>query len=456
MGIREKYKANFDKSASGKPKRKIFNLGENSWKTRCEHYDNLCEQYPLLKMSLFTLAGMVTAQGVFYKPAEKKQAQKKKPYNLVTETEENTYALAEEALYRTEKFSKEQKVVSKFYETAFRMAKYGGCFWEISTEPVFTFRIPPLQEYIEPAEADDQGQITVWRQVIQNQETARWTNQELILIPFLGETTATWPYAPSLLTGTETESEMLIGLEESVKDYSEKQAWPYEIMQLGDGAPGSALVTDEDYTVASNEWDRRKPGEGLTARNMKVEIIPGGTGSAPIRELAVLCELMKKNLNDAVMVPGVSQLYNATEASAKVLTAHVMTTLGQPVQWRLGEYYADGILKPWLESAGFSRKSCPETVFESPDVHKKEEGDYWGLLVDKKIQTPQQACEHLGLEYDQAFWDAQLKHEQEQLKQQLDAKSESAPKDAKPDAEGKVKGKSYQVTELFEVPHKHE
>lgn len=454
----EVFKAQYDKQASGKPQRKVFSLGENSWLNRCQHYDAMCEAYPLLKMSLFTLAGLATAQGVFYRPAEKK-AEKKKPYKVVSETEEVTYALAEEALYRVEKFTKEQKVVSKFYETVFRMAKYGGCFWEVTYEPVFSFRIPPMQEYIEPAEADAQGTIIRWRQVVHGVSTAEWTNQELILIPFLGETTATWPYAPSLLTGTETESDMLVEMERNTEKYMEKQAWPYEIAAFGDAANP---VLEDDYVTASSAWKNRQPGDGFATRNIPVNIIQGGTGSAPIRELAVLCELMKKNINDAVMVPGVSQLYNATEASAKVLTAHVMTTLGQPVQWRIAEYFSDGILKPWLEASGFSRKSCPETLFESPDVHKKEEGDYWGLLVDKKIQTPQQACEHLGLEYDEEYWNMQLKREQEQFDKQLQAKQESAPNDAskgtqtsaKPE---QVKGKSYQVTELFDKePHKHD
>jgi len=440
----EKYKANFDKAASGKPKRKTFNLGENSWKTRCEHYDQMCEQYPLLKMSLFTLAGLVTAQGLFFKPAVNRQ--------------DETYALAEEAVYRVDKFKRDQKVVSKFYETAFRMAKYGGCFWEISKDPVFSFRIPPLQECIEPAEADDQGQIVAWRQVVNNNEVARWNSDELVLIPFLGETTSTWPFAPSLLTGTETESEMLVSMEESSKDYSEKQAWPYEVLMLGDGTANSAMVSDEDYIAARNEWRNRKPGEGLATRNMPVDIKVGGTGSAPIRELAVLCELMKTNINDAVMVPGVSQLYNATEASAKELRKHVMTTLGQPIQWRLSEYFQDGILKPWLETTGFSRKSCPEILFESPDTNKAEEAQYWTSLVSAKIQTPLQACDHLGLEYDDAYWTELEQKQQEQFDKQLQAKKEAAPKDVNPPEE-KVKGKSYQVTELFNVEpeaHKHD
>jgi hypothetical protein len=388
---------------------------------------------------------MVVAQGVFYKPAVNKQ--------------DETYALSEEAVYRVEKFSQDQNTVSKIWETSYRAAKYGGCFWEISTEPIFSYRIPPLQECIEPAEANDQGQITRWRQVIQNQVVAGWSSDELVLIPFLGEVTATWPFAPSLLAGLEVESEMLIDMEQSTKDYSEKQAWPYEVLQLGDGSANSAAVTDEDYSVARSEWRNRKPGEGIATRNMPVAIVPGGTGSAPIREIAVLCELMKDNIVDGTMIPPISKLYNSTEASSKEMQKYVMTALGQPWQWRITEYHRNYILKPWLESSGFSRKSCPQVLFESPDVHKVEEGQYWTSLVSAKIQTPQQACDHLGLEYDEDFWKAEELKAQMQFDKQLAAKKEgSAPKDAAPDTD-KVKGKSYQVTELFDLPpkvHKHD
>jgi hypothetical protein len=387
---------------------------------------------------------MVVAQGLFYKPAVKKK--------------DETYALAEEALYRVEKFSMDQNAVSKAWETSYRAAKYGGCFWEITTEPVFSYRIPTLQECIEPAEADEQGTITRWRQVVNGSVTAQWTNEELILIPFLGETTDTWPFAPSLLTGLEVESEMLVDMEQASKDYSEKQAWPYEILQLGEGKPGDALISDDDYDAARSEWQNRQPGEGIAARNMPVQIVAGGTGSAPIREIAVLCELMKDNIVDGTMIPPISKLYNSTEASSKEMQKYVMTALGQPWQWRYTEFYRSYVLKPWLEASGFSRKSCPEVLFESPDVHKKEEGDYWGLLVDKKIQSPMQACEHLGLEYDEAYWTQLEQKQQEQFNQQLQAKQQgSASNGANPKEDVKVKeGKSYKVTELIHEAHKHE
>jgi hypothetical protein len=113
-----------------------------------------------------------------------------------------------------------------------------------------------------------------------------------------------------------------------------------------------------------------------------------------------------------------------------------MTTLGQPIQWIIKECYEEYVLKPYLENIGFSRKSCPNVLFESPDVHKKEEGDYWTSLVQNKIQTPQQACDHLGLEYDEAYWQLQEQKQMEQFKQKQQQFSDQ-----------KDKGKSYVVTE---------
>jgi hypothetical protein len=111
-----------------------------------------------------------------------------------------------------------------------------------------------------------------------------------------------------------------------------------------------------------------------------------------------------------------------------------MTTLGQPIQWRIAEYFTDNILKPWLENTGFSRKSCPEVIFESPDTNKKEEGDYWIGLVNAKVQSPQQACDHLGLEYDEKYWADLEQKQQEQFQQKLDASKEAPQKtESKPE-----------------------
>jgi len=420
--IQEKFKASVATGLyAGTPKRKIFYPGEHSWLHRCNHFDRLAEEYPLFNQSCLALAGMVMSQGVFLTAAVNKQ--------------DETYKLAEEAVWRCDKFNRMVRVNSRMYQTVMRMAKYGGCFWEVTRTPKFDFRLAPSQEFIEPMLKDEVGNITRWRQIINGNVVAEWPAEPtdegtyLTLVAW-NVTPNTWPYGSSIGVGSETELEALIKMETNAKDYMEKQAWPYEVLALGNE---NSTVLDSDYQTARTEWRNRKPGEGIATRNMPVNIIPGGTGSSPIRELSVLCQLMKDNAHDGLMVAPISKLYNATEASAKVLTKHIMTTLGQPIQWLLKEAYEENVLKPYLEGSGFSMKSCPNVVFESPDVHKEEEGEYWVGLVAAKIQTPQQACEHLGLEYDEEAW---KQKEAEQL-EQMKVESEEGEKD-----------------EVYEVRHK--
>lgn len=413
--VTEKFKSQYDKTSSRKPQRKIYHLGENSWKERCKHYDDLWERYGLFRQSTLTLAGLVNAQGIFFKAAVNRK--------------DETYSLAEEAVYRAEQFRDTRNINTKLYTTVLNLAKYGGCFWELSNNGHFDFRIPTLQEYIEPAMADDEGNIIQWRQVVNGLTTAEWTNQDLILISW-NPTTATWPYGNGIGVGLETEMEMLLDVETSVKDYSEKAAWPYEVLQLGDGK--GVTVSDSDYQTARSEWRNRQPGEGIAARNIPVNIIAGGTNSAPIRELAALCELMKDNLHDGFIVPPISKLYNSTEASAKVLTQHVMTVMGQPLQWLLKENFEEHVLKAFLEQSGFSRKSCPVTLFESPDTAKKEEGEFYVGLVNAKIQSPKQACEHLGLEYDEMFWKEEMQRQQEQFQMKNEGQSRGEKSESNP------------------------
>ena len=74
----ENFKAGYEPTVSTKPKRKTFQTGMYSWKARCAHYDKITDQYSLAKIAPFTLAGLVTANGVFFQPAEKKPLPKSK------------------------------------------------------------------------------------------------------------------------------------------------------------------------------------------------------------------------------------------------------------------------------------------------------------------------------------------------------------------------------------------
>jgi len=112
--VEEQFKGNVAANLGGKPERKIFYPGQYTWYSRYKHYEKLAEEYPLFNQSCLALAGMVVSQGVFLTSAVNKQ--------------DETYALAEEALWRCEKFNIQTRISSKFYETIFRIAKFGSCF----------------------------------------------------------------------------------------------------------------------------------------------------------------------------------------------------------------------------------------------------------------------------------------------------------------------------------------
>jgi len=398
--VQEAFKGTVD-LAGGERKTKRFYIGEHSWRSRCDKFQKMYDNYRMLSSGILTVAGMVTSEGVWTKPAVKKDRE--------------TYPLAKEAQWRVDNtLHKNHNINRLFYQTVNIMGKFGSCFWEKTFTPEFGYRIIPNQEGIEPARFNSIGEVVEWRQVINGRETAKWPTD--LIVPYhWNVSSVSWPYGTPFLVGLDVETEALLGLEESAKDFMEKEAWPYEILALGDA---SNQIVASDYNTAKTAWKNRKPGQGITARNIPINLLKGGTGDTPLRELSDLALLMKDNIHDGIGVPPISKLYNSTEASATVMTKHVMSVLGQPIQWLLKERYETDVLKPYMEHSGFSVKSCPEIIFESPDVHKKEEGEFWVGLVTAQIQSPKQACEHLGLEYDEEYWTQKQKQEEEQMLQQ--------------------------------------
>lgn len=432
--LQEKFRASVDLGGT-KPKNKRFYIGEHSWYSRCLSFEKMYIQYPLIRQGILTVAGIVNSQGVFTKPAVNRS--------------DETYKLAEEACYRVDQLHKEAFINSKFHQTTFRAALFGSCFWEITEDPKFAFRLIPNQECIEPAAVSDIGEVTEWRQVIGGQEVARWSKEDIVHYAW-NPTSTSWPYGTPLIVGLDVETEALLGLEENAKDYMEKEAWPYEILALGDAQNN---IGSSDYESAKSAWKNRQPGQGITARNIPITLLKGGTGESPLREIADLVVGMKDNVVDGTMVPPISKLYNSTEASAKVMTQHIMTVLGQPLQWLLKEQYVVNVLRRYVMGLGFSVKSTPDILFESPDNAKKEEGEFWVSLVNAKIQSPQQACEHLQLEYDEEYWRGEEEKQRQQFEQQMKAKNEQQQQEPKKQEQepqvvsGKM-GESYLVTKV--------
>ena len=101
QNVSEDFKAAFDKAGGGKPARKVYHLNENSWASRFKHYNDLREAYPLFDKACLGLAGLVMSQGIFHKPAVKKN--------------DETYPLAEEAVYRADQFRDKRYINSKLF-----------------------------------------------------------------------------------------------------------------------------------------------------------------------------------------------------------------------------------------------------------------------------------------------------------------------------------------------------
>jgi len=408
--IKEKFKGTVD-SVGGEHKSRRYYIGEHSWASNCNKFERMTQAYPLLKQGLLTLAGIVIPEGAFTAPAQKRPV-KKSDRNSLSESESKTYALAEEAQWRVEKFNKDMRVNSVLYNTVYTMCKFGSCFWELTEEPKFAFRIIPNQETIEPATGDGVGNVTGWRQVIHGSPVAEWPAESIVHFAW-NVSSSSWPYGTPFLTGLEEETEALLQMEASAQEYMHKEAWPYEILSLGNM---ENRIDPDDYAKAKTAWKNRKPGQGITARNIPIQLLKGGTGQNPLRELSELMTFMKDTIQDGLMVPAISKLYNSTEASAREMTSHIMTVLGQPIQWLIKEKYEEQVIKPYVESIGFSRKSAPELIFESSTSHKAEEAPFWKIMGELKVQTPEQIAEHLGLEYDDKYWIAKQKDEEEQMK----------------------------------------
>jgi len=410
--IKERFKAGID-VAGHKPKARRFYVGEHSWGASCRKFEQMTQAYPLLKQGLLTLAGLVLPEGAYTSPAEKKPVKKSEQQKL-SEADSKTYALAEEAQWRVEKFNEDMRVNNVLYNTVYIMCKFGSCFWELTEEPKFAYRIIPNQESMEPAAVDDIGNITGWRQVIQGSVVAEWPAESIVHFAW-NVSSSSWPYGTPFLIGLDVETESMLALEKSSADFMDKNAWPYEVLSVGDSA---SPISASDYAGVKSSWGNRQPGDGFTLRNIPVNLMKGGTGDTPLRELSDLMNLMKDNIQDGLMVPAISKLYNSTEASAKVMTSHIMTVLGQPIQWLIKEKYEEQVIKPYCESIGFSRKSAPKLIFESPTSHKAEEAEFWKVMGELQVQSPEQIAEHLGLEFDEDYWKAKKEEEQAQFEQQ--------------------------------------
>jgi hypothetical protein len=69
-----------------------------------------------------------------------------------------------------------------------------------------------------------------------------------------------------------------------------------------------------------------------------------------------------------------------------------------PIQRLLKRVIERKVYWPYLEARGYSVRNVPRVSFTPPDADKIEESEYYGLLVDKRIITPEAAARELGID----------------------------------------------------------
>jgi hypothetical protein len=384
--------------ATNTRKRETFYIGQHSWRDRCEKFNQDYEAHVLAKQAILSIGGQIIAEGgVFLQP--------------VTDKNDKPYARAQDAVSLIEDFNEDIKIKQLLFETGKHMAKYGSYFWEKTVMPEYTLTSIPQQELIEPAAQDENMNITAWRQVENGVEIATWDQDEIIHFPW-DVTSQSWPYGTSLLVGLDNEFATLEELSDNARDYMKNQAWPYELHQVGNG---EYVPSDTDLSTYRNELRKNKVGSKVVT-DMPSEIHIGGTGGSPIRELAEILSFLKDNVQDGLLMPGLSKLYNSTEASAKVVVGWAISALIKPMQEIIAINLKEQVYKPLLEQNGYSVKTCPQIYFEPPDAHKKEEMDFWTGMVNAGICPPIVAAREFGWEDEFKKWDEEKKRlEQEQM-----------------------------------------
>ena len=408
---KEEFKGTFDTLGTTYKGRTPFHLGQHSWAERCQKFNRDYERHSLAKQAMIALGGQIIAEGIFLQP--------------VTDQDDKPYPRSQEATEKCEELNERIDLKNLLFETGKQMGKYGSHFWEKTFSPQFDVRAIPCQEAIEPAYRDELGNIVEWRQRsmmtsgvssgfnIGVEVKAKWTSEEIVANHW-DVTTQSWPYGTSLLVGLDTEFETLEDLETNANEYMKKQAWPYEVFQIGNG---QYQPTPDDFTNVQTKLKSASVGEKLVT-NIPSEIHQGGTGGAPIRELSAILDFMKENLQDGLILPSLSKLYNSTEASAKVVVGWAISSLVKPMQEILRVNLREQVYKPYLEDLGYSVKVCPSIFFEPPDAQKKNEMEFWKGMVEAGICPPVVAAREFGWEDEFKEWEVQKQREQEQMMQQ--------------------------------------
>ena len=418
LHLKERFKGFWVTSGNKSQQFIKFNPGQYSWHERCSHYDKLLAENTMAKSCSWGLAGRVLQNGLFLEPVDK-------------------YPRAIEAMEQCEDLNDRIGMRSLLYDTIAVWAAHGSYFWEKTFEPTFDVKVVPQQELIDPVEADDTGDVSMWGYNQRVGSKVTWNREEIIHFAWM-VTSSSYPYGTSLFTGCETELAILEQLETDMKEHMHRTAFPQSAVGVGDA---NFHPQDSDVSDIRNMVRNWAPGEvQVTSYPLTSIQLSGGQ---PIRDLESVLTFCKDNIIDAFMVSPISKLYQSTYASSKEMQEMENARLISPMQTLIAHTLETELYKPYLEWLGFSVKVCPKVKWTSADANRLETGTYWSQQVGAGIVPAEYAAEQQGFDLDKIKLmkvEAQKAMlEQQKLMVALQPKPEEgfAPKDANPNSQDK-------------------
>lgn len=413
----------FERMQSVMPKQHRPDWNTFNFITYSRRFDEYCNKYPKVKSALLTVAGQVVADGVF-----------------TSMPDDNDYPRALQAKKVCDDFNKRVGMYLLIRKTALRMVKYGTGFWELDFNNVngLNVQLIPHQEYMYPVYVS--GELSGWEYRLNGVAIHKWPKEQIAVFPFDPEEND--PYGTSLLTGIDYELETQDEIRKNLLAYLEKQAWASNVLQVGDG---QYSPNDDMIASINTEVKNREVGEDFVT-SYPIDLKVMGAAQVETRMIPETLKFSDDQVTDALMSPPISKLYNSTEASATVMTEWARGCLIKPIQNIISEVVEKQVYQPMLEDMGFTVKLTPDLSFDPPDVHTNDEAAYWGTLLDKKVQSPEQVCKALGLTYDSAYWKQDEAKQLEQQKMQLEAK-QADMQEAPPKPENTAK-ESWLVTKV--------
>lgn len=372
---------------------------------------------PQIKQAVTGIAGQSMGEGTFVIPAERRN----KEGILITNDR------SRKALNLIEQLNRRMNITKLIFDSTLRMMSYGTDFLEITLSPVFNTQIinPRNQPFLQPLFHKGSYNIAKWTTNTRDPDKGiTYAPSEIVVLPWNPD--INWPYGTSFLSGIEAEIRALADLRMSAMEYARKNAFPFDVVQVGDSEfqPGETTMN----TFRSSIQNREAGGVQIT--NAPVTGYPVGAGGKGVDFITDQMKFHRDQLSDGLIAPPLSKLYDSTEASAKVTQKWVREVLINPIHEIYRTKIEREIYTPYLLSKGFSVRNVPQLMFNISESMRSDEINSIVALVGAETMTPEQASRELGFDYDEAFWEKK-KRDEVKLAQVDREKKEAQPKEDK-------------------------